>query len=47
MTYAMEACAKNNKTFIVFDRPNAITANKVEGCPMQLDGGLVGRLFPG
>jgi uncharacterized protein YbbC (DUF1343 family) len=31
----MEACAKNNKTFIVFDRPNPNNADTVEGCPIE------------
>ncbi len=42
----MEACAKNKKTFVVFDRPNPLNAVDVEGCPNTIDGGLVGRLFP-
>ena len=46
MTYTMEACAKNNKSFIVFDRPNPQTADRVEGCPITFDAGTLGRLFP-
>lgn len=30
MAYAMEACAENDKTFVVFDRPNPL-GDKVEG----------------
>lgn len=47
MTYAMEAAAKNGKQFMVFDRPNPIGGNKVEGAPNTIDYGLVGRLWPG
>ncbi|MFH0794468.1 MAG: DUF1343 domain-containing protein [bacterium] len=47
MTYAMEACAKNHKKFIVFDRPNPIGADRVEGAPITWDAGLVGRVWPG
>ena len=47
MTYAMEAAAANNVKFIVFDRPDPISAKRVEGAPITFDGGLVGRLFPG
>ncbi len=47
MTYAMEAAAKNGKKFVVFDRPNPIGGEKVEGAPNTIDCGLVGRLFPG
>ena len=47
MTYTMEACAKNNKIFIVFDRPNPINAVTIEGCPNTVDLGLFGRLWPG
>ncbi len=46
MTYAMEACARNNKTFIVFDRPNPLDAVHIEGCPINFDTGLFGRVFP-
>lgn len=47
MTYAMEACADNNKKFIVFDRPNPQNANRVEGCPNIFNSDILGRLFPG
>lgn len=30
LAYAMEACAENNKTFVVFDRPNPISS-EVQG----------------
>lgn len=46
MTYAMDACAKNNKQFIVFDRPNPINGIEVGGCPITFNGGLVGRKYP-
>lgn len=32
MALAMEACAEQGKEFIVLDRPNPLTGNKVEGC---------------
>jgi len=47
MTHAMEAAAKNNVQFIVFDRPNPIGAHKVEGAPNTVNYGLIGRLWPG
>ncbi len=47
MTHAMEAAAKNDKSFIVFDRPNPIGGHKVEGAPNTVDYGLVGRLWAG
>ena len=31
MSYVMQACAENNKEFVVFDRPNPINAATVEG----------------
>lgn len=46
MTYAMDACAKNNKQFIVFDRPNPLNGIDVEGCPITYDAALVGRKYP-
>ena len=46
LTYAIEACASNNVEVIIFDRPNPI-GRKVEGCPLKMDGGLIGRLLPG
>lgn len=46
MTYSMDACAKNNKEFIVFDRPNPITGIGVQGCPNTFDSGIVGRKYP-
>ncbi len=47
MTYAMEAAARNGLRFIVFDRPNPIGADRVEGPPIRTDAGLVGRVWPG
>ncbi|GAB4321290.1 MAG: DUF1343 domain-containing protein [Candidatus Sumerlaeia bacterium] len=46
MTFAMEACAKNGKEFIVFDRPNPIGLDRVEGHPNPQDYGLIGRKWP-
>ena len=31
MAYAMEACKENNKEFVVFDRPNPVSADVVQG----------------
>ena len=31
MSRAMEACARNNKKFVVFDRPNPVSGEKFEG----------------
>lgn len=47
MTHAMEACARNGKAFVVFDRPNPVGCDRVEGAPNTVDYGLVGRLWPG
>ena len=47
MTYAMESCAKNNVKFIVFDRPNPIGCEKVEGAPITWDAGMGGRVWQG
>lgn len=46
MTYAMEACARHNKTFVVFDRPNPIGAEAVEGPPNALNANIIGRKWP-
>ena len=35
MAYAMKACAKNNKKFIVLDRPNPINGVNVEGNTLE------------
>lgn len=43
MTYVMEACAQHGKEFIVFDRPNPIGLDRVEGAPITFDAGLIGR----
>ena len=47
MTHAMEAAAKNGKRFVVFDRPNPLGGEKVEGAPIRTDAGLIGRVWPG
>lgn len=47
MTHAMEACAANDKGFVVFDRPNPIGLNRVEGAPNDFDAGLIGRKWDG
>ena len=31
MAYAMQSCAENNKKFVIFDRPNPLNADTVEG----------------
>jgi uncharacterized protein YbbC (DUF1343 family) len=46
LTYSIEACAKKNIEVVIFDRPNPI-GRKVEGCPLKMDAGLIGRLLPG
>lgn len=43
MTYALEACAKNGKPFIILDRPNPVGLAVVEGSPNRDDYGLIGR----
>jgi len=45
LTYTIEVCAKNDVEVIVFDRPNPL-GRAVEGCPLKIDAGLVGRLLP-
>ncbi len=47
MTRAMEAAARAGKEFVVFDRPNPIGLNRVEGAPITFDAGLIGPLWPG
>ena len=37
MAYAMMACAKNNVSFVVFDRPNPVGGIKVEGNILDLE----------
>ena len=37
MGLAMEACAENNKEFIVLDRPNPLGGRKIEGCIVEDD----------
>jgi len=46
LTYTIESCAKNNVEVVIFDRPNPI-GRKIEGCPLRIDAGLIGRLLPG
>ncbi|MFH1747165.1 MAG: DUF1343 domain-containing protein [Planctomycetota bacterium] len=36
MAAAMEAAAKNNVTFVVLDRPNPLTGDKIEGRPLDM-----------
>jgi len=43
----MEAAARNNVKFVVFDRPNPIGCDKIQGAPITFDAGLVGRVWPG
>ena len=47
MTYAMEAAAAHDTAFVVFDRPNPIGLDKVEGVPNPFDAGLIGRKWAG
>lgn len=35
MAYAMQACAENGKMFVIFDRPNPISGDVVEGFVLQ------------
>ncbi len=44
MTHVMEAAARKQIPFIVFDRPNPIGGHRVEGAPNVFDCGLIGRL---
>lgn len=37
MAYAMQACAQYNKQFIVFDRPNPVSGNIVEGTILDMN----------
>lgn len=46
LTYVIEVCASNNVEVVIFDRPNPI-GRKVEGCPLKMEAGLIGRLLPG
>ncbi|HOB73488.1 MAG TPA: DUF1343 domain-containing protein [Phycisphaerae bacterium] len=36
MTKCMEAAAEHNKAFVVLDRPNPLTGNRIEGRPLDL-----------
>lgn len=46
LTYTVEVMSTTNTELVVFDRPNPL-GRKVEGCPLNFDVGLVGRLLPG
>ena len=46
MTWAMEACARHGKSFVVFDRPNPNGLERVEGAPIPFDAGIIGRKWP-
>ena len=46
MGYAMEAAARKGIEFIVLDRPNPISAARVEGPLMDTDLSDLHRLFP-
>lgn len=46
MAYAMQACAENEKTFVVFDRPNPICGSVVEGFILQDDFRSFVGLYP-
>lgn len=46
LTYTMEALVKQNKSLLVFDRPNPL-GSKAEGCVLSMDAGSIGRLLPG
>jgi uncharacterized protein YbbC (DUF1343 family) len=47
MSHVMEACAAAGKEFVVFDRPNPVGLQRVEGAPNTFDAGLIGRLWTG
>lgn len=47
MAFALEAAGQNGKQCIVFDRPNPIGLDRVEGPPIPFDAGLVGPLWAG
>lgn len=44
MTYAMQACASQNKQFIVYDFPNPIGADVVQGSPSRITTAPLGVL---
>lgn len=46
LTYTIEVISKAGVELVIFDRPNPL-GRKVEGCPLNFDTGLVGRLLPG
>lgn len=43
----MEAAGRANKEVIIFDRPNPLGLQKMEGAPIRVDGGLIGPIWPG
>ena len=47
MARAMEATARAGKEFIVFDRPNPIGLDRMEGPPITFNAGLIGTVWPG
>ena len=46
MAYAMQACKENEKTFVIFDRPNPICGSVVEGFILQDDFKSFVGLYP-
>jgi len=46
-TRAMEATARAGKECVVFDRPNPIGLDRMEGPPITFDAGLIGTVWPG
>lgn len=46
LTHAMESAARNKVKFVVFDRPEPMGADRVEGAPHKSEYGLVGRMWP-
>jgi len=46
LTYTIESLNKAGVDLVVFDRPNPL-GRKIEGCPLNFDSGLVGRLLTG
>ncbi|MDF2989082.1 MAG: hypothetical protein K0R50_4592, partial [Eubacterium sp.] len=46
MAYAMQACAENNKTFLVFDRPNPVGGTEIQGTVLNEDFKSFVGMFP-
>ncbi len=46
LAYAMEACAENNKTFVVFDRPNPLGGEAVQGNILDLNYSSFVGMYP-